>query len=212
MKMFSRNTEKLESFVGSASHFKGDIKTKGTLRIDGALDGNVEADWLVLGEKAHVKGNVTACGVIVGGKIEGTIFSWFSSRLSPCGMVVVPLAIAHVSPSFCTRPASVVSGQGTGNGGSRESSRAAITTPERRRAIGCRTAAAPRSGAAAAKYTNTGNAVNRKRGPAKNPSASRTVCAQTSSMVRPPTRTSPRYGPKEMRGVRPTASCDRPSP
>jgi cytoskeletal protein CcmA (bactofilin family) len=71
--MFSKNSEKLESFVGVNSHFKGDIKSKGTLRIDGAVDGNVESDWLVLGEKATLKGNVTARGVILGGRIEGNV-------------------------------------------------------------------------------------------------------------------------------------------
>jgi len=71
--MFSKNTEKLESFVGAQSHFKGDIKSKGTLRIDGMVDGNVEADWVILGEKASLKGNASARGVIVGGKIEGNV-------------------------------------------------------------------------------------------------------------------------------------------
>ena len=71
--MFSRNTEKLESFVGVDSHFKGDIRSKGTLRIDGSVEGNVEADWLILGEKANLKGNVSARGIIVGGTIEGTL-------------------------------------------------------------------------------------------------------------------------------------------
>lgn len=71
--MFSKNTEKLESFVGSNSHFKGDIKTKGTLRIDGIVDGNIDADWLILGEKASLKGDVQARGVIIGGKIDGNI-------------------------------------------------------------------------------------------------------------------------------------------
>jgi len=73
MTMFSKNTEKLESFVGVQSHFKGDIKSKGTLRIDGMVDGNVEADWVILGEKASLKGNASARGVIVGGKIEGNV-------------------------------------------------------------------------------------------------------------------------------------------
>jgi cytoskeletal protein CcmA (bactofilin family) len=73
LSMFSRNTEKLESFVGSNSHFRGDIKTKGTLRIDGSLEGNVDADWLILGEKASIKGDVTVRGFVVGGRVEGTI-------------------------------------------------------------------------------------------------------------------------------------------
>ncbi|MBA3071111.1 MAG: polymer-forming cytoskeletal protein, partial [Nitrospirae bacterium] len=55
--MFSKNTEKLESFIGINSHFKGDIKTQGTLRIDGTVEGNIETDWLILGETSHLKGD-----------------------------------------------------------------------------------------------------------------------------------------------------------
>lgn len=69
--MFTKNTEKLESFVGASSTFKGDIVSKGTLRIDGTTEGSIEADWLIVGEKAMVKGNVLARGIIVGGRIEG---------------------------------------------------------------------------------------------------------------------------------------------
>ncbi len=71
--MFHRNTEKLESFIGANSTFKGDIDTKGTLRIDGTLEGNVNADWVILGEKALLRGYVIARGVVVGGKIEGNL-------------------------------------------------------------------------------------------------------------------------------------------
>jgi cytoskeletal protein CcmA (bactofilin family) len=71
--MFSKNTEKLESFIGMNSSFKGDIETKGTLRIDGMLEGNVNADWIILGEKASVKGDLSARGIIIGGKVKGNL-------------------------------------------------------------------------------------------------------------------------------------------
>lgn len=72
--MFSkRNNEKLESFIGANSSFIGDIKTKGTVRIDGSMEGNVESDWLIIGEKGFLKGDVRANGVIIGGKIEGMV-------------------------------------------------------------------------------------------------------------------------------------------
>lgn len=71
--MFHRNKEKLESFVGINSNFKGDMDTKGTLRIDGTMDGNVTADWVILGEKAFHKGDITARGIIIGGKVEGNL-------------------------------------------------------------------------------------------------------------------------------------------
>ena len=71
--MFTKNTEKFESFIGANSAFKGNIETKGTLRVDGSMEGNVNADWVVLGEKASIKGDITARGIIVGGKIEGNL-------------------------------------------------------------------------------------------------------------------------------------------
>ena len=71
--MFSKNTEKLESFIGINSNFKGDIKTPGTLRIDGTVEGNIETDWLILGETSHLKGDVTSRGIIVGGRVDGNL-------------------------------------------------------------------------------------------------------------------------------------------
>ena len=71
--MFTKNTEKLESFIGANSNFKGDIDTKGTLRLDGTMEGNANADWVILGEKAIMKGNISARGIIVGGRVEGNL-------------------------------------------------------------------------------------------------------------------------------------------
>jgi cytoskeletal protein CcmA (bactofilin family) len=71
--MFNKNIEKLESFVGTNSTFKGDIDTKGTLRVDGIVEGNITADWVVLGDKSRVKGDITARGIVVGGRIDGNV-------------------------------------------------------------------------------------------------------------------------------------------
>jgi cytoskeletal protein CcmA (bactofilin family) len=86
--MFSKNTEKLESFVGVNSHFKGDIRSKGTLRVDGVVEGNADADWLILGEKASLKGNVTARGIIVGGRIEGSLVAKELLEIKAKGQVI----------------------------------------------------------------------------------------------------------------------------
>jgi len=71
--MFTKNTEKLEALIGANSNFRGDIDTKGTLRIDGALVGNANADWIILGEKSSIKGDLTSRGIVVGGRIEGNL-------------------------------------------------------------------------------------------------------------------------------------------
>lgn len=71
--MFHKNTEKLESFIGNNSIVKGEIDTKGTLRIDGSVEGNIIADWVIAGEKSHIKGNITARGIVIGGRVDGDI-------------------------------------------------------------------------------------------------------------------------------------------
>jgi cytoskeletal protein CcmA (bactofilin family) len=71
--MFHKNTEKLESFIGSNSVFKGDVDSKGTLRVDGIVLGNISADWLIVGEKAHITGDIAARGIVIGGKVDGNL-------------------------------------------------------------------------------------------------------------------------------------------
>jgi cytoskeletal protein CcmA (bactofilin family) len=71
--MFSRNKVKLESFIGSNTRLEGEIKMNGTLRVDGKVNGNIETDWLILGDKASLRGDVTANGIIVGGMLEGNL-------------------------------------------------------------------------------------------------------------------------------------------
>jgi len=71
--MFSRNSEKVEALIGVSTEFRGNIDTKGTLRIDGIFEGNINADWVILGEKASVKGDIESRGIVVGGKIEGNL-------------------------------------------------------------------------------------------------------------------------------------------
>ena len=71
--MFSKNTEKLESFVGANSSFRGDVNTKGTLRVDGVVEGNIAADWVVLGDKSHVKGDIVVRGIVIGGRVDGNV-------------------------------------------------------------------------------------------------------------------------------------------
>lgn len=71
--MFEKETDKLESFLGKNSLFKGDLIVQGTLRIDGRIEGQLEADHLILSESAVVKGEVKAKRLIVGGIVDGSI-------------------------------------------------------------------------------------------------------------------------------------------
>ena len=71
--MFAKETDKLESFLGMNSNLKGELNIKGTLRVDGKVDGQLDADHVVLSESAVVKGEIKAKKIIIGGKIDGTV-------------------------------------------------------------------------------------------------------------------------------------------
>ena len=71
--MFAKDTEKMESFIGAKSDLTGEISVKGTLRVDGKVNGRVNADCVILSETGLIKGEVMAKKIIVGGKVEGNL-------------------------------------------------------------------------------------------------------------------------------------------
>ena len=71
--MCAKETDKLESFLGMNSNFKGELKGEGTLRVDGTVDGQLDADYVILSESAEVKGEIKAERIIIGGKMDGKV-------------------------------------------------------------------------------------------------------------------------------------------
>jgi cytoskeletal protein CcmA (bactofilin family) len=73
--MFGKKQPKLETIIGPETTLHGELNTTGTVRIDGSLEGNLNADWVVIGEKGRINGDVTAKGMVIGGKVKGNIRS-----------------------------------------------------------------------------------------------------------------------------------------
>jgi cytoskeletal protein CcmA (bactofilin family) len=71
--MFARDPEKMDSFLGADSNFKGELKVKGTLRVDGSVEGHLNADCVILSERASVKGEVLGKKLAIGGTVEGIV-------------------------------------------------------------------------------------------------------------------------------------------
>jgi cytoskeletal protein CcmA (bactofilin family) len=70
--MFGKGSQKLETIVGSDTRIAGKVSVKGTIRIDGIVEGDVQADWVVVGETGKILGNTRTRGMVVGGSVEGT--------------------------------------------------------------------------------------------------------------------------------------------
>ena len=85
--MFGRGTEKLKSFLGAESEFKGEFTAKGILRIDGTVTGTVQADQVIISETAAIRGDIIAKRIIVGGMVEGKLRASNRVEILPKGNV-----------------------------------------------------------------------------------------------------------------------------
>jgi len=85
--MFSKNSDHLECFIGPEASFQGEFVVKGVLRIDGLVQGRVNADCVILSKSGVVKGEVKAERIVVGGKIEGGLWSQGVVEINATGKV-----------------------------------------------------------------------------------------------------------------------------
>ena len=71
--MFGKGSRKLETIVGNDTRIAGKVIVTGTIRVDGIVEGDVQADWVVVGESGKILGNSRTRGMVVGGSVEGDI-------------------------------------------------------------------------------------------------------------------------------------------
>jgi cytoskeletal protein CcmA (bactofilin family) len=71
--MFDKGSRSLETIIGKGSRFAGELSAEGTVRIDGIVEGNIQAHWVVVSGTGVVAGDTRAHGMIVGGKVRGSI-------------------------------------------------------------------------------------------------------------------------------------------
>ncbi|HOW27562.1 MAG TPA: polymer-forming cytoskeletal protein [Elusimicrobiota bacterium] len=78
---------KLETVLGVETHFQGTIRSKGSIRVDGHVEGGISAEGVIVGESGQVQGDMTAKTVIIGGKVTGNIVAAESLELQPRSQV-----------------------------------------------------------------------------------------------------------------------------
>jgi cytoskeletal protein CcmA (bactofilin family) len=78
----------VDTVLGVGSDFKGQIFAKGSIRIDGRIEGNVTSEeGVIIGDKGVVKGNVSAKSVILSGKVTGNVSSVKRLEITPTGQL-----------------------------------------------------------------------------------------------------------------------------
>ncbi len=61
------------SIISADVVLRGNVNSAGEVQLDGALEGDIKASMLIVGEKASVKGEIICESVVVRGRVEGGI-------------------------------------------------------------------------------------------------------------------------------------------
>jgi cytoskeletal protein CcmA (bactofilin family) len=68
------NAEVIETIIGLNSEIEGSVLSKGSVRIDGKLNGDVSIEGnLIVGDQGLLKGNVKAKNIMVAGELIGNV-------------------------------------------------------------------------------------------------------------------------------------------
>lgn len=66
--------DEINAFMGMGTTYQGKLEFKGTVRIDGEFEGEIESDGtLIIGNEARVKGNINVGQLILSGRLEGIL-------------------------------------------------------------------------------------------------------------------------------------------
>jgi cytoskeletal protein CcmA (bactofilin family) len=79
---------KVDTMIGEGAEFKGNLNIKGSIFVDGRIEGNIRADdRITMGEQGHVKGNLVAQEIVVSGNVQGNLLA--SGRVELLSTAVV---------------------------------------------------------------------------------------------------------------------------
>jgi cytoskeletal protein CcmA (bactofilin family) len=88
---------RMETVLGPETHFQGTIRSKGSIRVDGRVEGGVSAEGVVVGETGQVQGDITAKNIVIGGKVTGNIIAAGAMELQAKSQVFGDIRTSQLS-------------------------------------------------------------------------------------------------------------------
>lgn len=99
--MFRRNREmpsgdrKVDTYIGKSARVQGTVSVSGTVRVDGFVDGVIDAEKdVIVGEGGLVTASITAANVTVAGELRGNVKASGRLEIARTGKVLGDVAIA----------------------------------------------------------------------------------------------------------------------
>ena len=89
---------KVVSIVGQGTTVTGDIRSKGTVRVEGNVAGRIYCDdTVVIQDTGRVKGSLVAGQVVISGEVEGDVFAQERLEINANGKVVGDITAPRVA-------------------------------------------------------------------------------------------------------------------
>ena len=91
---------KVVTIIGAGTTVSGDLKSKGAIRIEGAVLGKVYSDTTVdVQESGQVKAEIVAAQVIISGEVTGNVFAHERIEITPKGRLFGDITSPRVAIS-----------------------------------------------------------------------------------------------------------------
>ena len=89
---------KVVSIIGQGTTIKGDISSKGTIRIEGTVSGQVQSgDTIVVQEGGKLKADLVAGQIIISGEVHGNVLAHERLEICAGGKVIGDITAPRVS-------------------------------------------------------------------------------------------------------------------
>ena len=83
--------------LGENSKVSGDVESLGTILVEGTILGNLQGEKIIIGDKAHVQGDISADCISIAGKIEGHILGKESVAIKGTARITGDILTKNIS-------------------------------------------------------------------------------------------------------------------
>ena len=94
----SYSETKVVTIIGPGTTITGEIKSKGTVRIEGVVSGRVHSDdTIVVQESGQVKADLVAGQIVINGEVRGNVFAHDRLEVTAQGKLIGDITAPRVS-------------------------------------------------------------------------------------------------------------------